>query len=421
MKTLKLSTERGQALVLIALAAIGLFAMAGLAIDGSAKFSDRRHAQNAADTAALAGALARIKNDPSQPAWNIIALNRAGDNGYDDNLVTNTVQVYNPPHSGIYSNCSDTRFDCNDYVQVTIISHVKTYFARVIGINETINTVESIAKARQGYQGQLYGGASFVGLAPDQCKTIWLSGSSQIDITGGGIFSNSSLDCGVTMQGSHGLNIDMDGAIDMVATGYNTNGNPGTSNIAGGLHGGETPYDYPPSDDMLPSISCTGSATKSGSTMTPGNWSGTFPPSGVTTLNAGTYCINGDFKLGAQDTLSATDVTIYMVSGSIDWNGGAQVNLSAPTSGDFPGLLIYAPMSNTNTMQFNGNGSSTLKGTIFMPAAPIVYNGTGNLNPSYVQIIGYTIELTGSNSTNVVYQDPDNWDENIPGQAGLAQ
>src|ERR1043166_5008772 len=65
MKTMKRSFERGQALVLIALAAIGLFAIAGLAIDGSAKYSDRRHAQNAADTAALAGAYAKITDAQS--------------------------------------------------------------------------------------------------------------------------------------------------------------------------------------------------------------------------------------------------------------------------------------------------------------------------------------------------------------------
>src|ERR1041385_2564836 len=55
----KLLVERGQALILVALAAIGLFSVTALAIDGSIKFSDRRHAQNAADTAALAGALAK--------------------------------------------------------------------------------------------------------------------------------------------------------------------------------------------------------------------------------------------------------------------------------------------------------------------------------------------------------------------------
>src|ERR1051325_1493164 len=333
MKTMKLSmmrtTERGQALILIALAAIGLFAMTGLAVDGSAKFSDRRHAQNAADAAALAGALARLQDDPQ---WDLAALDRARNNGYDNYFpsIDNRVEVYNPPHSGVYSNCSDTRFDCNDYVQVIITSHTKTYFAPVIGIHETVNTVESIAKSQKSYHGELYGGASFVGLAPDQCKTLWLSGSSNINVDGGGMFSNSNLECGVTFQGSHGLNITMDGSIDMVATAYDTNGNPGTSAIAGGLHGGKAQYQYPPPDDMLPSISCTGSATVSGSSMTPGNWSGTFPASGVTTLNAGTYCVHGDFNLGAHDNLSGTGVTIYMISGSINWNGGAQVQLSAP-------------------------------------------------------------------------------------------
>ncbi len=54
-------SERGQALILITLAAIGLFGFAALAIDGSSAFSDRIHAQNAADTAALAAGLTKIR------------------------------------------------------------------------------------------------------------------------------------------------------------------------------------------------------------------------------------------------------------------------------------------------------------------------------------------------------------------------
>jgi len=50
-----------------------------------------------------------------------------------------------------------------------------------------------------------------------------------------------------------------------------------------------------------------------------------------------------------------------------------------------------------------------------------VYNGTGNLNPSYVRFIGYTIELTGSNQTDVVYQDADSWDAHMPAQVGSMQ
>lgn len=413
MKPIFYSTERGQALILISLAAIGLFGIVGLAIDSSAKFSDRRHAQNAADTAALAGSLANIQGDPN---WELEALNRALENGYDDNHLTNEVEVYA---------CNDVGADCGPYagdqrfVQVVITSKINTTFARVIGINQLQNRVEALAMSEEAYIGELYGGASIIGLAPDQCKTIWLSGSAAVNIAGGGIFSNSEVNCGTTIQGATGFAIDMDGSIDMVAAGYVKNGNPYLGNIDGGLHGSADPYDYPPPAGMLPNPVCTGSAAKSGTKMTPGNWSGAFPPSGVKTLDPGTYCIKGNFRLNSKDSLTGTGVTIYMQSGDIDWNGGATINLTAPTSGDLAGLLIYAPMSNTNTMRFNGNASSNLTGTLLMPAAPIVYNGTGNLNPSHVQIIGYTVEITGSNVTNVIYQDADNWDASMPAQVGL--
>ena len=75
MKPIIYSTERGQALILIAFAAIALFAITGLAIDGSKKLSDRRHAQNAADAAVLAGSLANLRGDPN---WELKALDRAG-------------------------------------------------------------------------------------------------------------------------------------------------------------------------------------------------------------------------------------------------------------------------------------------------------------------------------------------------------
>ena len=423
-------SERGQVLIVMAFAAIGIFAMVGLAIDGSRKFSDYRHAQNAADTAAIAASLAKVNatadptksnnpaicpppnGAPSDVCTELLSagFERATDNGYDGNLVTNTVEIYSPPISGPY--VGDEK-----YVQVIINSYINTTFARVLGIFQLQNTVEAIVKSRSEYKGELYGGASIVGLAPDKCKTIWLSGSALTKITGGGVFSNSNLDCGVTIQGS--TNINMEGSIDMVANSYTKNGNPPLGNIGGGFKNGTDQYEYPPPDEMLPKITCSGNAKKTGNIMSPGNWSGTFPPSGVKTLGPGTYCINGDFKLNAGDNLTGTGVTIYMQSGGITWNGGAQVALSASTNGDNAGMLIFAPMSNTSTMSFNGNAASSLTGTVFMPAAPIIYNGTGNLNPSYVQIIGYTVELTGSNSTNILYRDGDNWDATIPAQVGL--
>ena len=402
MTTPKLATERGQAIILIALAAIGIFAIAGLAIDGSAKLSDRRHAQHSADAAALAGSLANIRKDPQ---WKLAALNRALENGYDDNHVTNEVEVYTCDEAG--SHCGPYNGDAR-YIQVIITSHVDAHFSRVVGIDQTHNTVYALAMSQEEVIGELYSGASIVGLAPDKCKTIWLSGSALIDIEGGGIYSNSNKDCGLTIQGGKGFDITMDGSMNMVAPAYTKHGSPPLGGITGGFHADQDAYEYPPPAAQLPKYTC--------------DWSYSyFPPSGVTTLSSGTYCVNGSFKLNSKDVLSGTGVTIVMESGDIDWNGGAKINLSAPTSGDLAGLLIYAPMSNTNTMKFNGNGHSTLTGTIFMPAASLVYNGTGNTNPSHVQIIGYTVELTGANTMNVIYQDSDNWDSTMPAQTGLMQ
>ncbi|MDX1601266.1 MAG: pilus assembly protein TadG-related protein, partial [Anaerolineales bacterium] len=92
-------SESGQSLVLIALSAILLLGMSGLAIDGGILFSDRRHAQNAADSAAMAGAFAILQgNDPVAAAYA-----RAADNDFDDNGTTNWVTVEYPPSSGPYA------------------------------------------------------------------------------------------------------------------------------------------------------------------------------------------------------------------------------------------------------------------------------------------------------------------------------
>ena len=87
------TAEKGQALILIALTAIGLFGFAALAIDGARSFSDKRHAQNAADTSALAAALAKIRGS-NWTTTVATARSRAASNGYSNNGTTDVVEVY---------------------------------------------------------------------------------------------------------------------------------------------------------------------------------------------------------------------------------------------------------------------------------------------------------------------------------------
>jgi len=175
--------ERGQALVLIAIGALVLFAFTALTIDGSAVFSDRRHAQNAADTSALAAALAKTRGGAN---WQTVGLNRASSNKYDNNGTTNWVTVYSPPVDGPYAGNTE-------YVQVKITSIVKMKFATLLGVSQLTNKVQAVARAVPNTISPMFSGNAIVGLAPHDCHAVTFQGNATTNVIGSGIFVNS--DC----------------------------------------------------------------------------------------------------------------------------------------------------------------------------------------------------------------------------------
>src|SRR5512133_2412337 len=172
--------ERGQALILIALAAIGLFAFTALAIDGSRVYSDKRHAQNAADTAALAGALAYSRGNDITSAVH----DRSQSNGYSNfNNLTITVDDSPPGVCPAHTAGKD--------ITVAIISYVDTTFTRVIGRTQVTNAVTATARACESYIGPPLNGNVIVTLAPSG-NGYDVTGTPDWLIEGGGIFSNST-------------------------------------------------------------------------------------------------------------------------------------------------------------------------------------------------------------------------------------
>ncbi len=110
--TQRRSVETGQSYVILALAAVGLFAFAALAIDGGRLYAERRHTQNATDNAAMAAARALCLGQNITNA----ALLLAGENGYDNDGVGDIVTVHHPPTTGTYAGNAD-------YVEVSIVSN----------------------------------------------------------------------------------------------------------------------------------------------------------------------------------------------------------------------------------------------------------------------------------------------------------
>ena len=390
------SSEKGQALIIITFAAIVLFGFAALAIDGSMAFSDKRHAQNAADTAALDAALSKTRGG----FWEQEGLDRANSNGYDD---TQTA-VYNPPMDGNYAGN-------NEYVQVKITSHVKTVFARVIGFDQLTNRVEAVARSVPRTNSTMVFGNAVVSLSPTDCDATWSHGNSDVAVIGGGIFTNSACDEAFRQNGSGSLTAP---SISVVGGASFSDGHVFPEPTTGVAQ-----LEYPPF--TMPNPSCSGNAVQNGNTLSPGYYSGTFPPNNVTQLQGGIYCIDGPFRLNGGDSLTGHDVVIVMLTDRLVWNGGSSANLSAPTSGPFKGLLIFFPMSNDSELQINGNSEMGLTGSILAPASHIELLGTGSVDGFNSQVIGFTVEYGGTGDGTIRYDDENNFDADNPPQIELTQ
>jgi hypothetical protein len=472
--------ERGQALVIIALAAIGLVGIVGLAIDGSAKFSDRRHAQNAADAAALTAALTKLNGltkdhetlsvcstasgyTNSTFCLKIIgaAWDNAEKNGYDG-MLENDVDVYTPPISGHY-------IGDENYVQVIITSSVDTYFAGVLGIRETKNTVEAVANYKEGKN--LTDGAMIISYDPDpDCSTtgtggysVQISGSSTVNLSGGGIFMNSHGVCAFKIPNCADMNITGGGSLNTVGSdNINTEGctfdPPLTKNF--NEEAVVIPDDV---DEIWPDVppECSQTplpANKLGEIYDPSDskWHDEwlihpgfytdFPQPVLVTnkshiyMASGVYCIDPPMN---QD-LSWSPVDAALLNGSIDptenryqdpsnglpdvnpdgvtlyirAGGGFAINASSPTyldattdpDSDYQGYLIILEGTHTAhpTCTINGGADIDLNGLIFAPYCNFGINGqageTANIN---AQLIGWDIKVNGANQINFNY-DPSN-------------
>lgn len=391
-----MKSQKGQALVVIALAAVVLFGFAALAIDGSRVFSDRRHAQNTADTSALAAALAKIRNPLVANAARDAALARAASNSYNNNGTSNVVTVNNPPVSGPYS-CANRPATCNEYIQVTITSHVPTTFARVLGWSQLTNTVDAVARAKGSViTPNPLSGAGLVsvkGGANNNCFIV--NGTAALNVHGSGIFVNCEGSSALFLNGSSmQLSMDLDAQVAGCSNNPTWDVSPGqikcdpsyaqtfdASDFAG----------YPTTD---PTPTCTNPGGQTGNAFTPGyfnslvriqNATGTFAP--------GTYCFNLGLQIvGGSSSMSGTGLVQFVFASG----QGLDVKVNAT----FDELEIFHNNANfilnggtltANRLRFFGNGSSSFN----------VQGGTLTSGNAYVYSEGGMIDVQAHASVNL--------------------
>ena len=393
----KTTSQRGQALILIVGAIVGLVAFTALAIDAGNAFSDRRHAQNAADTAALAAALAKIQAQSQSPALTPeeiqtalqnAAISRATSNGYPDNTVT----INNPPAAS----CNGTNgpYAGNiEYIQVIIRSTVDTFFGPIVGIDQLHNCVEAIARAKPSEPpGE---GAAILSLACDGKRAIEAEGNTEIVVHGGGVYSNSNDAEAIYVQKLTNLQLD-----------------PGYKAVAVGCV--NVPLGYPYECHVLPPLFPCPLPADDPLLLQPPypcdfDIPGDFNPPNGTVLTPGVYCISGFFN---EADITGTGVTFIMLNKGISWQGNSQMHLSAPTGDNdsTKGLLIYLPPSNYGAVTINGTANTEFTGTILAPSSQLTISGdlqgVGFFKSSF---IGLKVKLTGQGEFTVNYDAGDVW------------
>ena len=196
-------------------------------------------------------------------------------------------------------------------------------------------------------------------------------------------------------------------------TGSVTRSNGGVINATNGIKTGQPYVADPYAGVAAPTYSgCTynkksiGHSNSGRQYISPGVYCNglAFTNDAIVTMNPGTYIIDrGTFDVGGAVELTGTGVTIYLTKSTgtnyaeVVIGNGAEVNLTAPTSGAFAGLIFFGdrngPLSNTSN--FGGGAALNLTGSIYFPSQTVIFNN-GISNPSgCTQLIAGKIQFTG--------------------------
>jgi len=107
----------------------------------------------------------------------------------------------------------------------------------------------------------------------------------------------------------------------------------------------------------------------------------------------------------------------------IKFNGnGSSFTASAPTSGEYQGVLIYmAPqfdlngnLVQTQELAVRGNGNTDIIGAIIAPSAYVTMYANSNNRAFNSQIIAYRVDNQGGATVRIAYNPRRNYNANLP-------
>ena len=363
---------------------------AALGVETATWYTERASLQNAADAAALAGAL-ELRRGSSTAAINAAAIQEARRNGH---IATDYADIINtPPTSGAYTKAQA--------VEAILARPVKLLFAAYF--IEGLHKIQARAVAVVNDAGE----ACILALDPAASNAVQFTGNTSVLVKNCVIAANSKASDAVTVSGSATVEVD---CINTVG-GVSADDGLTLTQCKKAITGGAVTPD-PLANLAMPTTpgSCTQTNFKvtgnagNATTVSPGRYCGGMSlQSGVITMQSGTYIMDGgDFEIRANATVTGNGVTIVLLNAAsndpkVTINGGATITLSAPTSGTYAGVLFFQDRSSSGSPQtFNGNAATNFTGTLYFPATTVRFLGNNTSAGGCVHIIANLIEFRGN-------------------------
>ncbi len=242
--------------------------------------------------------------------------------------------------------------------------------------------------------------------SPTLTGTVYLSGSSSIDIPGQ-LVVDSPAKPAVTVSGSSKIiasnGVEVAGTVSV----------SGSSSVGPHLTTGISAVADPLASLAVPSL--TGKAvsinlTNGSETISSGIYS-QIDVSGAASLklNPGIYVISGGgLSDSGSASISGSGVTIYIAGsaypasggsyGGITLSGSGTINLSAASTGAYAGILFFQARTNPTTISISGSGAMTLGGVIYASDALFSASGSGSVITDGMVV--NRIQLSGSAATS---------------------
>jgi Flp pilus assembly protein TadG len=381
-----LDDKRGAVAVIAGLALPALLGFTALGTEASYWWYQSRAAQGAADAAALSAAAAATAKNKRML---FEAHATAAAQGFAHGVNGVTVTMNSPPSKGTYAGEAAA-------VEVVVSQNQERLFSRLFAKDAVLIAARSVA---------------LEGAAGTAC-VLALNGNAKGALKGAGTTKATLNGCGLAVNSNDATALETAGGAIVTADSADiVGGISGTGLTAEkGIHTGTKPTRDPYADVAQPSHSgCdkTNFSAKNTVTMNPGVYcKGVKINAGaVVTLNPGVYFFDGDsLSVAGGATITGTGVTLVFTGDSASGyatatvNGGANVHITAPTTGPLAGIAVFGDraMPAGSAFTLNGGGTQDFTGAIYLPKAAVTYAGGAKTGKSCTQLVGDTIEFKGN-------------------------